>query len=74
MRFRKKPIEITAFREKQGCMIHTLEGNMIASPGDWIITGVNGESYPCKPDVFKKTYEPVDDEAIAEWNRVYEGL
>ena len=39
--------------------IITLEGTMEASPGDWIIRGVNGEHYPCKPDIFAKTYEPV---------------
>lgn len=38
--------------------IDTLEGTMTASPGDWIIKGVNGEFYPCKPDIFAKTYEP----------------
>lgn len=38
-------------------VINTLEGEMTASPGDWIIRGVNGEIYPCKPDVFEKTYE-----------------
>jgi hypothetical protein len=38
--------------------IPTLEGDMRANPGDWIIKGVNGEFYPCKPDIFKKTYEP----------------
>lgn len=38
--------------------IPTLEGNMKASNGDWIIKGVNGEFYPCKPDIFEKTYEP----------------
>jgi len=32
--------------------IDTLEGRMVASPGDWIITGVHGEKYPCKPDIF----------------------
>lgn len=37
--------------------IETLEGTMIASIGDWIIKGVNGEFYPCKPDIFEKTYE-----------------
>lgn len=37
--------------------IKTLEGNMIVSPGDWIITGVKGEKYPCKPDIFEATYE-----------------
>ena len=37
--------------------IRTLEGNMIANVGDWIIKGVSGEFYPCKPDIFEKTYE-----------------
>ena len=41
-----------------GLVIHTLEGDHHASPGDYIIKGVNGEFYPCKPDVFEKTYEP----------------
>ena len=45
----------------ENLIIPTLEGNMICSVGDWIIKGVNGEFYPCKPDIFKKTYEPVDD-------------
>jgi len=38
--------------------IDTLEGGHIVCPGDWIITGVQGEHYPCKPDIFKDTYEP----------------
>ena len=38
--------------------IKTLEGVMLATPGDWIIKGVNGEFYPCKPDIFAATYEP----------------
>jgi hypothetical protein len=40
-------------------LIHTLEGTMTAEPGDWIIRGVKGEFYPCKPDIFAATYEPV---------------
>jgi hypothetical protein len=40
--------------------IQTLEGRMTASEGDWIIRGVKGELYPCKPDIFAATYEPVD--------------
>lgn len=40
--------------------IHTLEGVMKCSPGDWIIRGVKGEFYPCKPDIFEATYEPVE--------------
>lgn len=51
--------------ENGGCMqgsliIKTLEGNMKASLGDYIIKGVNGEYYPCKPDIFEKTYERSD--------------
>lgn len=41
--------------------IRTLEGTMEASPGDWVIQGVQGEFYPCKPDIFEATYELVDD-------------
>lgn len=40
--------------------IDTLEGEIEASPGDWIIKGVKGEFYPCKPDIFALTYEEVD--------------
>lgn len=42
--------------------IHTLEGSMTISPGDYLIKGVNGEFYPCKPDIFAATYEPVTDD------------
>lgn len=42
--------------------IGTHEGVMIAMPGDWIIKGVNGEFYPCKPDIFEKTYERVEED------------
>lgn len=40
--------------------VATLEGPMQASPFDWIITGVKGEKYPCKPDIFAMTYEPAE--------------
>lgn len=40
--------------------ISTMEGVMIANPGDWIIKGVKGEFYPCKPDIFEATYEAVE--------------
>ena len=43
-------------------LIETLEGNMVVSLGDWIIKGVKGEFYPCKPDIFAETYEPVEEE------------
>lgn len=42
-------------------LINTLEGTMAANPGDWIIKGVNGEFYPCKPDIFEQTYEKVEE-------------
>jgi hypothetical protein len=45
--------------------IMTLEGTMRADPGDWIIRGVKGEFYPCKPDIFDATYEPAEGPAGA---------
>lgn len=39
--------------------IDTLEGGHVVCPGDWIITGIKGEYYPCKPDIFEATYEPI---------------
>jgi len=44
-----------------GIYIKTLEGTMLASPGDWIIKGVRGEFYPCKEDIFHLTYEEVEE-------------
>lgn len=58
-KFQKKPIIVEAYQTDVEIIIDTLEGKMKASPGDWIITGVNGEQYPCKPDVFEKTYSAV---------------
>lgn len=49
-------------RDNPYLKIETLEGIMKASVGDYIIKGVNGEFYPCKPDIFEKTYERVIDE------------
>jgi hypothetical protein len=46
-----------------GLFIVTLEGDMEVLPGDWVIRGIKGEFYPCKPDIFEATYEPVDDGA-----------
>jgi hypothetical protein len=72
MKFRKKPVVIDAVQfdeleplpagvecDSRGyAIIKTLEGDMRVSDGDWIITGVKGERYPCKPDIFAATYEP----------------
>lgn len=49
--------------EKNQFLIHTREGTMAADVGDWVIRGVAGEFYPCKPDIFAQTYEAVDDSA-----------
>lgn len=47
------------FSDADGLKIKTLEGVMSASVGDWIVKGVKGEFYPCKPDIFAATYEAV---------------
>ncbi|MBR6603753.1 MAG: hypothetical protein IKK94_07035 [Clostridia bacterium] len=91
MKYRKKPVEVEAFRlgidyvpdwfmdkvttnnivlhgkssgfehyNDTNADIKTLEGIMHANYGDFIIRGVNGEIYPCKPDIFNKTYEEVE--------------
>jgi hypothetical protein len=60
-KYRKKPVVIEArgpISEEE--YIETLEGTMHAAVGDYIITGVQGEVYPCKPDIFEATYEPVE--------------
>ena len=54
-----------------GLLINTLEnnkvtGSLIASQGDWIIKGVNGEFYPCKPDIFEKLYDAVGNESTCK--------
>ena len=72
--YRKKPVVIEATQwfkmgdhpavidfgiHVEGCgWVNTLEGGHVVTPGDWIITGVKGEHYPCKPDIFEATYEP----------------
>jgi hypothetical protein len=72
-KFRKKPVVIEAKQWFPGvdiegvkwlpgsiwAVIETLEGLMRVDEGDWIITGVKGEKYPCKPDIFEMTYEPI---------------
>jgi hypothetical protein len=60
MKFRKKPVVIDAFQTTKRLVIHTLEGDMTAQKGDWIVTGVKGEKYPVKPDIFASTYEPAE--------------
>lgn len=74
MKFRKKPVVIEATQwfkhgdhqaveghDPREGFVPTLEGMMRVIPGDWIITGVKGEHYPCKPDIFEATYERVEE-------------
>ena len=66
--------EVFEIIPRVGLVIHTLEGDHHASPGDYIIKGVNGEFYPCKPDIFAKTYESATLTPPNEWARVEERL
>lgn len=60
-KYRKKPVIIEAYQTDKEMFIHTLEGDHLARVGDYIITGVHGEKYPCKPDIFAETYELVEE-------------
>lgn len=55
-------VRVSQFTQHTGRLgvIDTLEGEHVVTPGDWIITGVKGEHYPCKPDIFEMTYEKVE--------------
>lgn len=55
-----------------GIVIPTLEGDRLASPGDWIIKGVAGEYYPCKPDIFEATYVSADDASSMNFGQAIE--
>jgi hypothetical protein len=60
-KYRKKGIIIEAYQTDRDCTIHTIEGDMKAKKGDYIITGIAGEKYPCKPDIFYQTYEELEN-------------
>ena len=60
-KYRKKPVVIEAYQTDKEMIIHTLEGDIKAEVGDYIITGVQGEQYPCKANIFEQTYEKVGD-------------
>jgi len=60
--WRKRPVVVKAGQLAEEYDISTLEGVMHGNVGDWLIIGVNGEVYPCKPDIFTKTYERVKDD------------
>jgi hypothetical protein len=58
---KNKTVGVYSMNENGICKleIQTLEGTMAANVGDYVIKGIEGEIYPCKPDIFEKTYEPV---------------
>jgi len=66
-KFRKKPVVIEAIRINEQVAICTLEGTMVGNAGDWLITGIKGEKYPCGDAIFRQTYEPVDEQARIEF-------
>lgn len=63
-KYRKIPIVLEAYQTEEEMDIETLEGVMHASIGDYIVTGVKGEKYPVKPDIFVKLYEEVKEEEL----------
>jgi hypothetical protein len=58
--FMNKVTDLSIITYDTHCIIETLEGEMQGLKGDFIIKGVKGEVYPCKPDIFEATYEPVE--------------
>lgn len=57
----KKPIPVKAYQVYTKTKVKTLEGPLYAQSGDWIITGVDGEQWPVKKEIFEKTYKVIDD-------------
>lgn len=57
--FRHHVDELNIVIRNNSCLIHTPEGTMQGEVGDWIIQGIMGEIYPCKPEIFIVTYEPI---------------
>ena len=54
------PDGVEVDRDTGRAFIQTLEGELTVNPGDWVITGIKGEKYPCRPDIFIDTYEKVE--------------
>lgn len=77
--YTKKPVAVQAYQTDEEIEIKTLEGVMKADKGDWIIRGVKGELYPCKPDIFNLTYEETNDTIniypdFIQWNKLINRL
>jgi hypothetical protein len=61
----KEALDCDMIHSTDNPVIETLDGRMECRPGDWVIRGINGEHYPCKPDIFEKTYEPVQQSKVS---------
>lgn len=57
----RKPVEVEAVRITRPMTVETLEGVMRGEPGDWLVTGLKGEQWFIKDDLFRLTYDPVED-------------
>lgn len=66
-KWRKRPIVITAQRMREPFTTQTMEGEISGNAGDWLITGVLSEQYPCNDGVFRQTYEPADPPRGHDW-------
>lgn len=73
MKYIKRSIAIEATQQSEEFTVETLEGTMSGKPGDYLVTGVNGEQYPCDKEIFEKTYVKVDN-FIDRLNLEYEEL
>ena len=69
--YKKLPVAIEAVQIEKEESVQTLEGKMTGNPGDWKVTGVDGEKYYVAKSIFKKTYEPNDAEAKEAWKKAY---
>lgn len=56
----KKPIPVQAYQVDAKTLVNTIEGPLYAQPGDWIITGTEGEQWPVKKEIFEKTYKVIE--------------
>ena len=66
VRARRLPLEVTARLCEKQEKILTPEGVMIANPGDWVVTGIKGESYPVKPDIFAESFTIITAEVASK--------
>ena len=67
--FCKKPVMVEAVVLEEDEVVETLEGPLQGRKGDYLITGVRGEKYPCKPDIFHETYYEVTKDVYEEYQR-----